>query len=204
MDLHSVDSTAVLGWLVAAALLRSARDPELAARLRRRDPGAMAELYDRYGRAVYSLVLRIVRDSGVAEDLVQEVFLRIWNRVQRFDDTKGALGTWILTIARNQAVDYVRSLEGRTWNSAATETEHLAASGSIETDYLLSAQSEQVRAAIAKLPDHQRRVIELAYFEGLSHSEMAEHIRQPLGTVKTWVRSALRILREELKAGVTA
>jgi RNA polymerase sigma-70 factor, ECF subfamily len=204
MNLHPVHSAAILGWLVAAVLMRSPDDPELIARLRRRDSGAMAELYDRYGRAVYSLVLRIVRDRGVAEDLVQEVFLRVWNRVQGFDDSRGALATWVLTIARNQAVDYIRSLEGRRWNSAAAETEHLAAVTNVENDYLLSAQSEQVRTAIGKLSEQQRRVIELAYFEGLSQSEMAEHIRQPLGTVKTWVRTALKTLRDELKAGVTA
>lgn len=204
MNPDFVHSELIFGCLLAAVLMRYPDDTDLIDRLRRRDPSAMAELYDRYGRVSYSLILRIVRDRGVAEDLVQEAFLRVWNRVLSFDEKKGALGAWLLTISRNQALDYVKSLEGRTWSSASVETERLAAFTNVENEYLLSAQSEQVRSAIARLSEQQRRVIELAYFEGLSQSEMAEHIQQPLGTVKTWMRTALKVLREELTAGVSA
>jgi RNA polymerase sigma-70 factor, ECF subfamily len=204
MNLHALQSDLISGCLLAAVLLRYPDDGDLVARLRRRDPSAMAELYDRYGRLCYSLILRIVRDRGVAEDLVQEAFLRVWNRSASFDDSRGALGSWLLTISRNQALDYVKSVQGRTWSSSGSDTERLAAFTNIENEYLISAQSEQVRNAIAKLTEPQRQVIELAYFEGLSHSEMAEHIQQPLGTVKTWMRTALKVLRDELTAGVTA
>ncbi|MGA2592306.1 MAG: sigma-70 family RNA polymerase sigma factor, partial [Bryobacteraceae bacterium] len=102
-------------------------DPELALRLQRRDPRAMAELYDRYGRLVYALVVRIVRDGGIAEDLVQETFLRVWNRVQGFDAEKGALGPWLLAVARNRAIDYLRSTGNRMRNALELqETEHPA------------------------------------------------------------------------------
>src|SRR6266536_3588836 len=84
-------------------------DAELVERLRKRDPQALGELYDRYGRLTYSLIYRIVRDTGIAEDLVQETFLRVWNRAQAFDATRGALGSWLLAVARNRAIDYTRS-----------------------------------------------------------------------------------------------
>src|SRR5262249_7819060 len=87
-------------------------DAELITRLQRRDPQALAELYDRYGRLAYSLILRVVRDVGVAEDLVQETFLRIWNRVQGFDAEKGSVGPWLMAVARNRAIDYLRSTTG--------------------------------------------------------------------------------------------
>ena len=89
-------------------------DTNLVARMQRRDPNALAELYDRYGRVVYSLILRVVRDVGIAEDLVQESFLRVWNRVHGFDAQKGSIGPWLLAVARNRAIDYLRSAGGRT------------------------------------------------------------------------------------------
>src|SRR3954464_3789282 len=95
------------------AIERGEGDPDLAARLKRRDPQAMADLYDRYGRLAYSVILRIVRDGATAEDLVQETFLRVWNRMQGFDCERGSLGPWLLAIARNRAIDYVRSSDGR-------------------------------------------------------------------------------------------
>src|SRR5205809_5296468 len=101
-------------------------DAELVKRLQKRDPQALGELYDRYGRLAYSLILRIVRDSGTAEDLVQETFLRVWNRVQAFNPEKGALGPWLLAVARNRAIDHVRSAGARMARSEfeMVETEH--------------------------------------------------------------------------------
>lgn len=166
----------------------------------------MADLYDRYGRLSYSLIYRIVRDSGTAEDLVQETFLRVWNRVQAFDAERGALGPWILAIARNRAIDYLRSVDGRMAQSATelNANEHPTLFGDLEREVLNSDRARQLRSAFKKLNDNQRMVIELAYFEGLSQTEMAERMRQPLGTVKTWVRTALRLLRAELGEVLTA
>ena len=104
-------------WLAVHA---AQNDAELVARLHRRDAQALAELYDRYGRLVYSLIVRMVRDGGIAEDLVQETFLRVWNRVQGFDAQKGSIGPWLLAVARNRAIDYLRSAStanATPWNS---------------------------------------------------------------------------------------
>jgi RNA polymerase sigma-70 factor, ECF subfamily len=180
-------------------------DAELVARLQRRDPQALGELYDRYGRIVYSLILRVVRDTGIAEDLVQETFLRVWNRVQGFDATQGAIGPWLMAVARNRAIDYLRSKSGRERNAVEfEETDHPSLYTDMEHDLLISDKARRVKAAMEKLQPNQRQVLELAYFEGLSQTEMAERMGQPLGTVKTWVRAALKNLRDDLGVVVTA
>jgi RNA polymerase sigma-70 factor, ECF subfamily len=185
--------------------LDAEEDADLVERLQRRDPQALAELYDRYGRLAYSLILRVVRDTGVAEDLVQETFLRVWNRVEGFDAAKGAIGPWLLAVARNRAIDYLRSTSGRARNALGWEaTEHPALYCDMEKDLLVSDQARRVKAALEKLSPKQREVIELAYFEGLSQTEMAERMGEPLGTVKTWVRTALKNLRDQLGAVVVA
>ncbi len=179
-------------------------DPDLAERLKRREPQAMADLYDRYGRLAYSLILRIVRDAQMAEDLVQETFIRVWSRVQAFDSQRGALGPWLLAVARNRAIDYLRSVDGRMARSSfeLVEMENPALFANLETQIVVSDQASRIREAMSKLNASQRSVIELAYFEGLSQAEMAEKMGQPLGTIKTWVRTALKNLREHL--GVVA
>ncbi|HLJ15359.1 MAG TPA: sigma-70 family RNA polymerase sigma factor [Bryobacteraceae bacterium] len=190
---------------VLAAVLRFANDSDLIRRLKQREPQAMADLYDRYGRLAYAVIYRIVRNAAAAEDLVQESFLRIWNRVQGFDEQKGALGPWVLTVARNRAIDYLRSLEGRlTQNAVALEK--LESPGlfmDLESEILNIDRVRVLREAFEKLNPNQRIVIELAYYEGLSQSEMAERMKQPLGTVKTWVRSALKVLRDELGEAIS-
>ena len=185
--------------------LHAEGDMDLIGRLQRRDPQALAELYDRYGRLAYSLILRVVRDTGVAEDLVQETFLRVWNRVQGFDAEKGSIGPWLLAVARNRAIDYLRSTTGRARNSLELDaTDHPALYCDMEKDLLVSDKARHIKAAMLKLSANQREVIELAYFEGLSQTEMAARMGQPLGTVKTWVRTALKNLRDELGTVVAA
>jgi RNA polymerase sigma-70 factor (ECF subfamily) len=180
-------------------------DAELVKRLQRRDPRAMAELYDRYGRLVYALILRVVRDNGIAEDLVQETFLRVWNRIQGFEAEKGALGPWLLAVARNRAIDYLRSAGGRMRRAVELdETEHPALFTDLEKQILNSDRVRRVKDALAKLSASQRAVIELAYFEGMSQTEIAERMGQPLGTVKTWARTALKSLRDEFGTVVPA
>jgi RNA polymerase sigma-70 factor, ECF subfamily len=174
---------------------------ELVLRLQRRDPQALGELYDRYGRIVFSVILRVVRDGAIAEDLVQETFLRVWNRVQGFDAEKGAIAPWLLAVARNRAIDYLRSVAGRERNALEfEETDHPALFVDMEQEILTSDKARVIKGALEKLNANQRQVIELAYFEGLSQTEMAERMGQPLGTVKTWVRTALKNLRDELGA----
>lgn len=194
------------GYAILQVALRFQGDAELAARLKARDPHAMADLYDRYGRLAYSLIHRIVRDAAAAEDLVQETFLRVWNRAQSFDQERGALGPWILTVARNRAIDYLRSIDGRM-SAGSVELDRLERPvlfSAFEDSALSIDRTQRLRSAFEKLSPNQRMVIELAYFEGLSQTEMAERVKQPLGTVKTWVRSALKVLREELIEAATA
>jgi RNA polymerase sigma-70 factor (ECF subfamily) len=175
-------------------------DRNMAERLKRREPAVMGELYDRYGKLAFSLIYRIVRDIGVAEDLVQETFLRVWNRSQGFDAERGALGPWLLAVARNRAIDYVRSAGGKMSRGALEleAAEHPAVFVNFEAEVLSRDSARRVRGALGRLNENQRQVIELAYFEGLSQSEMAERMGQPLGTVKTWVRTALKNLRDDL------
>ncbi len=188
-------------WLLPILLAVGAAegDADLVLRLQRRDPRALAELYDRYGRLVYALILRVVRDVGAAEDLVQETFLRVWTRAQAFDARKGSIGPWLLAVARYRAIDYLRSAGGRERHSLELEeTDHPSLFTGMEHGILASDRARRVKAAVEKLSATERQVIELAYFEGLTQIEMAERMGQPLGTVKTWVRSALKNLREQI------
>ena len=180
--------------------LRFKDDSDLAGRLKARDAGAMRELYDRYGRLVYSLILRMVRNSAAAEDLVQETFLRVWNRIQGFDAERGALGPWVLTVARHRAIDYMRSADGKM-SAGALELDRLEHPGrfcDFEDRALSLDRARRLKDAFEKLTPHQKTVLELAYYEGLSQTEMAERMQQPLGTIKSWVRSALKVLRGQL------
>src|ERR1017187_3557554 len=180
-------------------------DADLVRRLQRRDPRAMAELYDRYGRLVYALIVRVVRDGGIAEDLVQETFLRVWNRVQGFDAERGGLGPWWLAVARNRAIYYLRSAAERMRNTVELpETEHPALFADMEKELLNSDRVRRGGGAVGEVFPNHRAVIELAYFEGLSQAQMAGRMGEPLGTVKTWVRTALKSLRDELGKAVTA
>lgn len=176
-------------------------DGDLIRRLRAREPAAVGELYDRYGRAVYSLVRRIVRDPSAAEDLTQETFLRAWSRSHLLDEARTSLGAWLLTVARNQAVDFLRQRQRRLHDHAAVEElEDNALLDGLERLLLNADRAKRLQRAFARLPERQQQVIELAYYEDLTQTEMAARLQQPLGTVKTWMRSALRTLREELVA----
>jgi RNA polymerase sigma-70 factor (ECF subfamily) len=181
-------------------------DAALVRRLRARDPKAMSDLYNRYGRLVYSLIFRIVRDTAAAEDLTQETFLRVWNRVHALDAALGSLGPWIVTVARNRAIDHLRSADGR-FAARAVELAQVEYPGNFThfDDSLLSIdRARLLKEAFEKLTPSQKTVIELAYYEGLSQTEMAERMQQPLGTVKTWVRSALKTLRDQLAGAAVA
>jgi RNA polymerase sigma-70 factor (ECF subfamily) len=193
-------------YAILQVAVRFKDDGDLARRLRARDPHVMSALYDRYGRTAYSLIYRVVRDSAVAEDLVQETFLRVWNRAQSFDQERGALGPWILTVARNRAIDHLRSIDGRMASNSLEldRVENPRMFSHFEDSALALDRARRLKDAFGKLTPTQREVIELAYFEGLSQTEMAARLKQPLGTVKTWVRSALKVLREQLSGVAVA
>ncbi len=178
-------------------------DAALVERLRTHDPEALEAAYDRYAPIVYSLFLRITRDQSVAEDLVQELFIRVWSHAESFDSTKGALGVWILSIARNMAIDYIRSAHAR-FTTKLRPIEHAERTrvnpGGQDAESIID-QSRAVNAAFANLNLNQKRVLELAYFQGFSQTEIAKQLQEPLGTVKSWMRSALITLRSAIKGG---
>src|SRR5579863_10292631 len=197
---------ALLAYVLLQVALRFKDEADLARRLKAREPRAMEDLYDRYGRLAYSLIYRVVRNAAAAEDLVQETFLRVWNRVHSFDQQRGALGPWVLTVARNRAIDYLRSIDGKM-SAGSLELDRLenpALFSAFDDSALSIDRARRLKSAFEKLNPNQRMVIELAYFEGLSQTEMADRMKQPLGTVKTWVRSALKALRDELMEAASA
>jgi RNA polymerase sigma-70 factor (ECF subfamily) len=182
-------------------------DASLVARLRNREAEAMADLYSRFSRLVWSVVLHIVREEGPAEDLTQEIFLRVWNNIDRFQPGPGGnLAPWLVAIARNRAIDYRRSTNARI-ESHIQEldfSEYSVGRADVERDVFNAHSAHIIKEAIAKLDHKQRTVIDLAYFEGLSQSEIAERLGEPLGTVKGWARSALKNLRQNLSRVIAA
>jgi len=196
----------MLPGVLLAIQLSGENDEDLARRLRDREPRAMTEFYDRFGRLAWSVILNIVRDSAIAEDLVQETFLRAWTRIRGFDAARGALGPWLLAIARNRAIDYVRSFQSRIERTSVEfdPADHPQLFNDMERDILNDQHAKLLKKALSNLSENQRKVIELAYYEGLSQTEMAEKLGEPLGTIKTWTRTALRELRARMGAGVSA
>jgi len=157
----------------------------------------MAELYDKYGGLLYSVIMRAVANQATAEDLLQETCLRIWNRIHTFDTERGRLDGWIVTVARNRAIDYLRSLRSQPGESSATleDLEHSGFFVTRETEAERLACRKAVGAALDRLNEQQREVLELTHFQGLTQTEIAERMNKPLGTVKSLVRSALKVLR---------
>jgi RNA polymerase sigma-70 factor (ECF subfamily) len=180
-------------------------DVQLVARCASGDERALAELYDLFGRAAYALALRIVRDATQAEDVVQEAFLDLWRGAARFDPARSRPASFLLTFVHRRAVDLVRREEARPQRGG--DVEDIAArpgKDDVPASLVAREQGESVRRALAGLPPPQRQVLELAYFNGLSQSEIAEHLGEPLGTVKSRTHVALSRLRELLGEGFHA
>jgi RNA polymerase sigma-70 factor (ECF subfamily) len=171
-------------------------DEALVALAARSEQSALAELYDRYGRAAYGLALRVLRDQSLAEDAVQEAFLTVWRSASRFVPERGKASTWILTLVHRRAVDTVRREQRRRADSLELAAE--PAVEGVEEDAWLRLQRERVQAALRRLPDAQREALELAYYGGFSQSELAERLGQPLGTIKSRMFTGLSRLREQL------
>ena len=175
-------------------------DHGLLALIGREDRAAFARLYDLYGPAAYSLAVRIVRDRELAADVVQNVFLAVWTGARQFDPARGQPSTWIMTMIHHRSVDMVRREQRRRTEPLDAAGGEPAAGPSVEERAWRGVAREHVRAALARLPDPHREVIELAYFAGYSQSELADRLALPLGTVKSRTFAAMRTLREELTA----
>ena len=176
------------------------------ARLATRDIKAFEALYDRYGTLVYSTALRVVGDVQFAEDIAQEVFLRIWRRPDHYVPQRGRFVTWLLSVARNGAVDQIRTRGRRRRHETADEesARNLPADEGRDPALMaqLSDERQKVRRALTSLPPEQRRVIEMAYYGGYTQQEIAELLSQPLGTVKTRIRLGMQKLRVALEPEV--
>ena len=171
-------------------------DEALVALVARADEDALAELYDRFGRAAYGLALRIVRDPALAEDAVQEGFLAVWRSSARFVAERAKASTWILTLIHRRAVDLVRREQPR--RTEPLETAPQAAASDTEDEAWLRLRRARVQEALRRLPDKQREALELAYFGGFTQSELADRLGEPLGTIKSRMFAGLATLRDLL------
>jgi RNA polymerase sigma-70 factor (ECF subfamily) len=191
-----------LAALIPTANREVSPDATLVHRLLQKDVSAFEQLYDRHSRAIYSLVLRILQQAGTAEEVVQDVFLQLWRNAAQYDVSRGPFVPWLFTLARNRALDTLR-LKSERQRRREDQTEELPPIASVpqyEQQLDVKRRAEKVRALMASLGPQQKRAIELAYFEGLSHSEIAAALKEPLGTVKSWIRNGLLRLKEELQA----
>ncbi|MEE8347090.1 MAG: sigma-70 family RNA polymerase sigma factor [Dehalococcoidia bacterium] len=184
---------------------RQLDDEELMRRLHYRDVRAFEELFNKFGDLVYSTALRVLRDTQLAEDVSQEIFVRIWRKPESYVAERGRFLTWLISITRNRAVDEIRARGRRQRHETASPEEQereLPADDAIDPalNAQLTEQRRIVRAALAEIPPEQREVIELAYFGGLTQQEIAERLVQPLGTVKTRIRLGMQKLRSALAA----
>ncbi len=171
-------------------------DESLLQCMRANDSQAMVDIFDRYGKMVYSVALRVLKDSGQAEDVMQEIFFQLWKNPNAFVRGRGTLGGWLVVIARNRAIDVLRCRKP----SDSVEDVVLASNTNLASEIERNAMMEKVRAILDTLPLEQQKSIELAFFEGLSHSEIAAKTGDALGTVKTRIRLALISVRKALQA----
>jgi RNA polymerase sigma-70 factor (ECF subfamily) len=179
--------------------LKSEHDPSddlLLQRVRNGNQQAMADVFDRYGGMVYSVALRVLKDPQQAEDVMQEIFFQLWRKPDAFVQGRGSLCGWLLVVARNRAIDIVR----RRKPSDSPDQVALPSKTNLASETERNLLMERVRDVLKDLPPEQQKSLEMAYFEGLSHSEIADRTGDPLGTVKTRIRLALIGLRKALVA----
>ena len=171
-------------------------DSSLLALVQSGNEHAMASLFDRYSKVVYSVALRVLRDPASAEDVLQEVFMQIWRNPDSFTAARGSLGGWLSIVSRNRSIDTLRLKRP----SANVDDIPLASSFNLADEAERNSLMERARGGIHKLPAEQRKTLEMAFFDGLTHSEIAEMTGDPLGTVKTRIRSALLTLRKAFQS----
>ncbi|HYL16004.1 MAG TPA: sigma-70 family RNA polymerase sigma factor [Terriglobales bacterium] len=167
-------------------------DATLVSAIRSGDEQAMAQLYERYSSIVYSVALRVLGETGAAEDILQEVFMQLWRNPDAFDATRGSLPGWLAVITRNRAIDSLRKRRPETDISDVVVSVEPDLAGSAELNRAL----EKIRGALGGMPPPQRSALEMAFFEGLTHTEIADKTGEPLGTIKTRIRAGLLTLRK--------
>ncbi len=170
-------------------------DWSLLERIQQKDEAALSALYDRYSGLVYSEAKRILRDTGAAEEILQDLFYQVWRTAERFDAARGSLAGWLVVAARNRAISKLRKKSGK---AEELEENPVFLGPSLESSTTQNLMLDKVRAVLGSLPDGQREAMEFAYFEGMSHSEIAERTGQPLGTIKTRIRSGMEALKKVL------
>lgn len=179
-------------------------DVALLERIAEGDQSALSVLYDKHATVLYSIIVRILKEQAEAEDVLQEVFIKIWEHEEMYDHQLGTVGAWLTRIARNRAVDRLRSKNYRTRNMESDIEEYheyfaTDISHNPEHRAILSSQQEEILIALTSLSKEQKELIEYAYFRGFTQSKLAEHFHLPLGTVKTRMRTAMSILRQKLR-----
>lgn len=179
-----------------AAQKSGQNDGALIASVRAGNQGAMAELYDRYSSIVYAVAMRVLGDTAAAEDVLQDIFMQLWRNPGAFDASRGSLAPWLAVIARNRAVDTLR--KRRPQDDISEVTLSVLPDMAAEADR--SRVSEKVRSVLKDMPSAQRTALEMAYFEGYSHSEISQKTGEPLGTIKTRIRAGLMLLRRAVEA----
>jgi RNA polymerase sigma-70 factor (ECF subfamily) len=181
----------------------SEADQALVGRVARGDADALDDIYSRYARSVYGLTYRILGDPSAAEDVVQEVFLKLWRQPSSYNADRGSLGSWLLGVGHNRAIDVLRRRRTHLEHPLPEAGEpEIVPDGLVDMADIASVQeaSEAVRRALTSIPPEQRRVIEMAFFEGKTHVEIAHELDEPLGTAKTRIRLGMRKLRALLEA----
>lgn len=173
-------------------------DVELLHAVAHGDERALAHIYDRYRVVLFGLLVRILNSREEAEDVLQEVFLQVWRRAADFDEKRGRPFTWLVTLARSRAIDRLRALASRERVAQAGAREESEQISDAASDAIRAEQRDLVTNALAQLPDEQKRALMLAYFDGLTQSEIATRLGAPLGTVKTRMRAGMTKLRELL------
>lgn len=178
--------------------IRRAEEAALLVRIREKDERAIEALYSRYSGPLYSLAYQVTGADRFAQDVVQEVFVAVWKDAARFDPSRGAVSSWLFALARHKAIDLVRKEQNVRKHTADVDLEFHEADDDVDQEAWLRLRRDTVRAAIQQLPEAQRTALELAFFAGLTHVEVAEKLDIPLGTAKTRIRTALLKLRDIL------
>ena len=198
MSSSGTESSSGPGIVVATD--KAGEDAALVARIAGGDPVALGELYDKYGRIVFGVLYRLLGVPEPAEEVTQDAFHAVWRRAATYRSDRGAVRTWLLAIARNAAIDWRRTKGKRIEREAAIdEAAELVEETRVDDRVIASLRAERVRAAVASLPDDQRTVLSLAFWSGLSQTEIAERTGTPLGTVKSRVRLGMAKLRDRLQ-----